>query len=76
MQFSSPTHIRSLDKFEEPNIKCSQRKFKEWNIKFRFSPLDSHLKAMEVFKESAAEFFGLDVKIIAPAETEIKNIHI
>jgi len=31
---------------------------------------------MEVFKESAAEFFGLDVKIIAPAETEIKNIHI
>jgi predicted transposase/invertase (TIGR01784 family) len=33
-------------------------------------------KAMEVFKEGAAEFFGLDVKIIAPAETEIKNIDI
>lgn len=33
-------------------------------------------KAMEVFKMSAAEFFGLDVNIIAPAETEIKNIDI
>ena len=33
-------------------------------------------KAMEVFKDGAAEFFGLDVKIIAPAETEIKNIDI
>ncbi len=33
-------------------------------------------KAMEVFKEGAAEFFGLDVKIVAPAETEIKNIDI
>lgn len=33
-------------------------------------------KAMEVFKEGAAEFFGLDIKIIAPAETEIKNINI
>lgn len=31
---------------------------------------------MEVFKEGAAEFFGLDVKIIASAETEIKNIDI
>lgn len=33
-------------------------------------------KAMEVFKGGAAEFFGLDIKIIAPAETEIKNIDI
>ena len=33
-------------------------------------------KAMEVFKDGAAEFFGLDVNIIAPAETEIKNIDI
>lgn len=33
-------------------------------------------KAMEVFKEGAAEFFGLNVKIIASAETEIKNIDI
>ena len=33
-------------------------------------------KAMEVFKDGAAEFFNLDVKIIAPAETEIKNIDI
>jgi len=33
-------------------------------------------KAMEVFKEGAAEFFDLDVKIIASAETEIKNIDI
>lgn len=33
-------------------------------------------RAMEVFKEGAAEFFDLDVKIIAPAETEIKNIDI
>ena len=31
---------------------------------------------MEVFKEGAAEFFGLDVKIVAPAETEIKSIDI
>ncbi|MHC1682289.1 MAG: hypothetical protein AB6733_04990 [Clostridiaceae bacterium] len=33
-------------------------------------------KAMEVFRESAVSFFGIDVKIIAPAETEIKNIQI
>lgn len=33
-------------------------------------------KAMEVFKDGAAEFFDLDVKIIAPAETEITNINI
>ncbi|OOM76349.1 hypothetical protein CLPUN_27360 [Clostridium puniceum] len=33
-------------------------------------------KAMEVFKEGAAEFFGLNVKISAQAETEIKNIDI
>lgn len=33
-------------------------------------------KAMEVFKEGAAEFFGLNFKIIASAETEIKNIDI
>ncbi|PRR81776.1 DUF4351 domain-containing protein [Clostridium vincentii] len=33
-------------------------------------------RAMEVFKEGAAEFFDLDEKIIAPAETEIKNIDI
>jgi hypothetical protein len=33
-------------------------------------------KAMEVFKDGAAEFFGLDINIIAPAETEIKNIDI
>jgi len=33
-------------------------------------------KAMKVFKEGAAEFFDLDVKIIASAETEIKNIDI
>ncbi|OOM78315.1 hypothetical protein CLPUN_19240 [Clostridium puniceum] len=33
-------------------------------------------KAMEIFKDSASEFFDLDLKIIAPAETEIKNIDI
>lgn len=33
-------------------------------------------KAMEVFKDGATEFFDLDLKIIAPAETEIKNIDI
>lgn len=33
-------------------------------------------KAMEIFKSGAAEFFDLDVNIIAPAETEIKNIDI
>lgn len=33
-------------------------------------------KAMEIFKESAAEFFGLDIIIDRPAETEIKNIDI
>jgi hypothetical protein len=33
-------------------------------------------KAMEIFKDSASEFFDLDLKIIAPAETELKNIDI
>lgn len=33
-------------------------------------------KAMEIFKSGAAEFFGLNVVITAPAETEIKNIDI
>ncbi|AGF57837.1 hypothetical protein B0P06_003854 [Clostridium saccharoperbutylacetonicum] len=33
-------------------------------------------KAMEIFKDSASEFFDLDLKIIAPAETEIKSIDI
>lgn len=33
-------------------------------------------KAMDFFKENAVTFFGIDTKIIAPAETEIKNIDI
>ena len=33
-------------------------------------------KAMEFFKDNAVKFFGIDTKIIAPAETEIKNIEI
>ncbi len=33
-------------------------------------------KAMDVFKDGATDFFNLDVKITAPAETEIKNIDI
>ena len=33
-------------------------------------------KAMEIFKDSAAEFFNLDIELDRPAETEIKNIDI
>lgn len=33
-------------------------------------------KAMEIFRQSAVDFFGINTKIIAPAETEIKNIEI
>lgn len=33
-------------------------------------------KAMEFFKDNAISFFGIDTKIIAPAETEIKNVDI
>jgi hypothetical protein len=33
-------------------------------------------KAMDTFKQSAVNFFGIDTKIVAPAETEIKNIDI
>ena len=33
-------------------------------------------KAMDIFRESAVNFFGIDTKIIAPAETELKNIDI
>ncbi|WP_315674959.1 hypothetical protein [Clostridium sp. 19966] len=33
-------------------------------------------KAMDAFKQSAVNYFGIDTKIIAPAETEIKNIDI
>lgn len=33
-------------------------------------------KAMEIFKDGATEFFNLDIKIVAPAQTEIKNIDI
>ncbi|MEW9094127.1 MAG: DUF4351 domain-containing protein [Clostridiaceae bacterium] len=33
-------------------------------------------KAMEFFKDNAVKFFGIDTKIVAPAETEIKNIDI
>ena len=33
-------------------------------------------KAMDIFKDGAPEFFNLDLNIIAPAETEIKNIDI
>lgn len=38
---------------------------------------DSVLKrAMEIFQQSAVSFFNIGTKIIAPAETEIKNIEI
>ena len=33
-------------------------------------------KAMEFFKDNAVNFFGINTKIIASAETEIKNIEI
>jgi hypothetical protein len=33
-------------------------------------------KAMEFFKDNAVTFFGIDTKIIAPADTEIKNVDI
>ncbi|MBK1809488.1 DUF4351 domain-containing protein [Clostridium sp. YIM B02505] len=33
-------------------------------------------KAMEFFKDNAVQFFGIDTKIVAPAETEIKNVDI
>ncbi|OPJ64024.1 hypothetical protein [Clostridium oryzae] len=33
-------------------------------------------KAMEFFKDNAVSFFGIDTKILAPAETEIKNVDI
>ncbi|GFZ30070.1 hypothetical protein CSC2_05960 [Clostridium zeae] len=33
-------------------------------------------KAMEFFKDNAVKFFGIDTRIIAPAETEIKNVDI
>lgn len=33
-------------------------------------------KAMEFFKDNAVKFFGIDTKILAPAETEIKNVDI
>jgi predicted transposase YdaD len=33
-------------------------------------------KAMDIFQQSAVDFFRIDAKIIAPAETEIKNIEI
>lgn len=33
-------------------------------------------KAMDVFRQSAVEFFGIDTEILYPAETEIKNIDI
>lgn len=33
-------------------------------------------KAMEFFKDNAVKFFGINTKIIAPAETEIKNVDI
>lgn len=33
-------------------------------------------KAMEFLKDNAVNFFGIDTKIIAPAETEIRNIEI
>lgn len=33
-------------------------------------------KAMEFFKDNAVKFFGINTKVIAPAETEIKNIDI
>lgn len=31
-------------------------------------------KAMDIFKQSAVDFFEIDTKIIASAETEIKEI--
>lgn len=31
-------------------------------------------KAMDIFQQSAVNFFGIPTKIIAPAQTEIKNI--
>jgi hypothetical protein len=31
-------------------------------------------KAMEFFKDNAAKLFGINVNIVAPVETEIKNI--
>ncbi len=33
-------------------------------------------KAMEFFKDNAVNFFGINTRIIAPAETEIKSIDI
>lgn len=33
-------------------------------------------KAMEIFQQSAVDFFNINTKIIAPAEIEIKNIEI
>jgi predicted transposase/invertase (TIGR01784 family) len=33
-------------------------------------------KAMEFFKDNAVKFFGINTKVIAPAETEIKSIDI
>ncbi|MBK1813196.1 DUF4351 domain-containing protein [Clostridium sp. YIM B02505] len=33
-------------------------------------------KAMEFFKDNAVNFFGIDTKIVAPADTEIKNVDI
>lgn len=33
-------------------------------------------KAMEFFKDNAVSLFGIDTRIIASAETEIKNIDI
>ncbi|WP_242957626.1 hypothetical protein [Clostridium cochlearium] len=38
---------------------------------------DSIMKnAMDIFKQSAVDFFKLDTKIIAPANTELKTIDI
>jgi len=38
---------------------------------------DTVLKAaMRIFQQSAVNFFNINTKIIAPAETEIKNIDI
>ena len=33
-------------------------------------------KALGIFQQSAVNFFNIDTKIIAPAETEVKNIEI
>ena len=33
-------------------------------------------KAMDLFKQSAVDLSGINTKIIAPAETEIKNIEV